>query len=166
MWRRRDPRSPKGIEKPASLEAGTPEACPVWRRRDPNPCGNKSLTWCWRMTSLPNQFAARMLLPSIESPGVLLSPLESTWVVETLWRRSAAGLGPPGSLAMSRHGRFRWDRCGGIEVEPMVSPVGSWAGGGGAGTRGFAHHPASPPKCRQPPGRGVGRLVRALWSER
>jgi hypothetical protein len=61
----------------------------MWRRRDPNPRGNKSITCCWRMTSLPNRFAARVLLPSIESPGVPLSPLESTCVVETLWRRTA-----------------------------------------------------------------------------
>ena len=59
----------------------------MWRRRESNPSGGKSITFCWRMTSLPNRLAARVLVPSIESPGVPLSPLESTCVVETFWRR-------------------------------------------------------------------------------
>ena len=59
----------------------------MWRRRESNPYGDNTVTLCWRMTSLPNRFAARVLVPSIESPGVPLSPLQSTCVVETFWRR-------------------------------------------------------------------------------
>ena len=130
-WRRRDPRSPKGIEKPASLEVSTPEVCQNWRRRESNPCGNKSITCCWRMTSLPNRFAARVLLPSIESPGVLLSPLESTCVVETLWRRRG-GFPPrdcPWCSPRPRravHPRARPAQDGGVRRSYRPPPTGSF----------------------------------------
>ncbi len=50
---------------------------------DPGPSTNRLMAHDFRRkTSIPRRFS-----PSIESPGVPYSPLESTPVVETFWRR-------------------------------------------------------------------------------
>jgi len=58
-----------------------------WRRRESNPYTTNHTTWRYRAVFPPKGSSSQSFLQRIESPPVPSSPLESTPVLETFWRR-------------------------------------------------------------------------------